>query len=60
MERHWKTAQSWSTKPDRVPTAEAVDPMVTIEVVATVIIEVADPEEEDSGDIRLPAIFTRK
>ena len=37
-----------------VLTAEAVGPMVTGEVAASVIVEVADLVEEDSEDIRLP------
>ncbi len=32
---------------------EVVDPMATEGVVATVAVEVADSEEEDSGDIKL-------
>ena len=37
-----------------VPTAEAAAPMVTGEVAASVIVEVADLVEEDREDIRLP------
>jgi len=41
-----------------VKTAEAVALMATegvavVEVVATVVVEVVDPEEENSGDIKL-------
>ena len=38
-------------------TTEAVGPMVTEEVVATVEVEVVDPVEEGSEDIKLSASY---
>jgi hypothetical protein len=40
------------------PTTEAVGPTVTGRVVATVVVEVVDPGEEDSEDINLYGSYT--